>query len=289
MVEQQRRLRGITDNLPALIAELDADGRFNFCNRAYLDWLGLDPEAMIGKRLAELTGGYFYGPRQEHLARACAGTRVIFEQIVTLQHGERCLQTTYIPQMSPDGTVKGVYALVSDISELKETQRQLATLAREDSLTGLPNRRVFEERLQGAIARTGRSDGGIAVLYVDVDRFKAINDSGGHATGDVVLKELSLRFGSSVRKTDIVARYAGDEFVILLENLHDRLEAVVVAEKILTTMTVDVQTPTGGMPVTVSIGVAFHRGDEVSVVSLLALADGALYRAKRAGRNCFSF
>ena len=287
LVEQQKRLRGITDNLPVLIAELDHEARFTFCNATYRDWLGLDPDTMIGKRIVDAVDPKFYEPRLVQIARAYAGERVVFEQLVDLPIGERWLQTTYIPQMRSDGSVGGMYALTSDISELKDVQKQLDAMAREDALTGLPNRRVFGEHLVNAIARCRRSGSVIAVLYLDIDRFKHINDTGGHAAGDLVLKEFSTRLLRCVRATDTVARHAGDEFVVLLDALDSLDDAGSVASKIVAAMTSNIVALDRPYAVTVSIGVAMHRGDDQTSEALLAAADAALYAAKEAGRNQF--
>ena len=286
--ESEERLRGITDNLPVLIAELDREWRFRFCNETYQTWLGISPEALIDRPIREAIGETYYAGRHEYLARAYAGEKVSFEQTVRLPIGERSLQTTYVPHRDADGTIAGVYSVTSDITDLKETQRQLDALARVDTLTGLANRRQMGEHLRDAMARTRRSRIPIAVLYLDIDRFKLVNDVHGHAGGDAALKEFALRLLRSVRETDLVARYAGDEFVIVLEGINSAAEAQLVAEKVILAMKASFDILGVPMSVTTSVGVAIYAGGDQDMASLLALADRALYAAKSEGRDRFS-
>ncbi|MDB5825934.1 MAG: hypothetical protein JWQ73_154, partial [Variovorax sp.] len=216
---EQRRLRLITDNIPALITELDLDERVIFCNGRYQSWLGMAPESMLDRPIREALGEALYELRKPELARAFAGETVSFEETAQLLVGPRTLQTTYLPHKNEEGAVVGLYCLANDISELKHKQLLLDALAREDALTGLPNRRSFEERVCDAMARSRRSRSLLCLMYLDVDNFKHINDSHGHAGGDAVLKEFARRIKRGVRTTDMAARYAGDEFVVLLEGV----------------------------------------------------------------------
>jgi diguanylate cyclase (GGDEF)-like protein len=168
---------------------------------------------------------------------------------------------------------------------LEEMQKQLDTLARNDALTGLPNRRFFEERVQEAIARTRRRQEPIGVMYLDLDRFDSINDSLGRAGGDAVLQEFARRLRASLRETDIAARYAGDEFMVLLEDVADEWAAERVATKILQAMNPVFRVAGHPLAVTTSIGVALHCGDAEDLETLLSRADLALFSAKKEGRN----
>jgi diguanylate cyclase (GGDEF)-like protein len=184
--------------------------------------------------------------------------------------------------------VAGLYALSTDVTALKQVERQLIELARIDSLTGLPNRRRFEEKLREAMARSRRDGRAMALMVLDIDHFKAINDTHGHGIGDAVLKQFASRLNDSVRATDTVARLAGDEFVIILEGLSLREEAERVARKIGTTLRPSFVLGQIIIPVSSSIGIAFLHGEPVSADNLIAKADDALYEAKRAGRNTFA-
>lgn len=133
--ESEKRLRGLTDNVPALLTELDLDERVVFCNGRYLTWLGIPPSSMMNRPIREAVGDAHYEMRKPLLARAFAGEEVSFEQTAKLLVGERTLQTTYLPQRNAEGEVVGLYILANDVSDLKQKQMQLDTLAREDALT----------------------------------------------------------------------------------------------------------------------------------------------------------
>ncbi|MDR6536663.1 diguanylate cyclase (GGDEF)-like protein/PAS domain S-box-containing protein [Variovorax soli] len=285
--ESEQRLRGLTDNVPALLTELDRDERVIFCNGRYESWLGIPPASIMNRPIREAVGEAHYEMRKPLLARAFAGEVVSFEQTAKLLVGERTLQTTYLPQRNAQGDVVGLYVLANDVTDLKHKQMQLDTLAREDALTGLPNRRSFEERVREALARTRRSDIPIYLLFLDIDYFKSINDSLGHAAGDAVLKEFGRRLKECVRETDMAARYAGDEFVILLEASTGPRAAQLVAEKVLAAMRPAFVLSNRTLQVTTSIGIARSEEDDEDFESLMATADSALYAAKKDGRNRF--
>jgi diguanylate cyclase (GGDEF)-like protein/PAS domain S-box-containing protein len=286
--DEERRLRTIADNLPVLIAYMDDQERIQFANETYRQWLGVDPENWIGKSLSELGGGRLYESRQHNLRRALAGERMAFD--VVTRHGgiERHLHYVYIPDRRPDGRIAGVYALASDVTALKTIEQQLSSLARVDPLTALPNRRAFDERLAEAVARCRRSERPMALMYLDVDHFKQVNDSAGHGAGDVVLKEFARRLVDNVRATDTVARLAGDEFVVILEEVKSSDEATRVAAKIGDAVRLPIMLDGHMLYITTSIGVAYYEGHPVDVDDVVAKADAALYEAKRSGRNRYA-
>lgn len=284
--DSERRLRGLTDNVPALLTELDLEERVVFCNGRYLAWLGIEPASMMNRHIRETLGEAHYEVRKPLLARAFAGEVVSFEQTAQLLIGERTLQTTYLPHRDAEGSVVGLYVLSHDVTDLKQKQRQLDVLAREDALTGLPNRRSFEEHAREAMARSRRSGKPVCLLFLDIDYFKSINDSLGHAAGDAVLREFGRRLKESVRETDMPARYAGDEFVILLEGVNGLAEAGIVAEKVLAAMRPAFHLSSRTLQATASIGVAIAEEDE-DLPSLFMRADAALYAAKKEGKNRF--
>ena len=218
LADHDRLLRGITDNVPVLIAEIGADEKYRFANRTYHEWFGVDHHALVGRPLAQISRS-FYDSCKREIHQALAGVRSSVERPVVLPRGVRTLQSTYVPRFEDDGTVSGIYAVTIDITELKETQRELGRLARVDTLTGLANRRSFDERMPEARARIDRCGGEGALLYLDIDHFKTINDTLGHAAGDDVLRQFGERLRSRVRTTDLAVRYAGDEFIVVLEGL----------------------------------------------------------------------
>ncbi len=285
----EQQLRQITDNLPVLISYIDKDQRLRFANETYRTWLGADPVKLLGMHVRDVVGPTLYEPRRPNLERALRGERVEFENEATARGVTRTTHTSYIPDLDPDGSVLGIYTLSSDVTALKEVERKLQALARYDTLTGLPNRLLFNEKLPEVLARAGRTGNALALMYLDVDRFKAINDGLGHAAGDEVLKEFARRLVTSVRTTDTVARLAGDEFAIILEGLHDHGEVKAIAQKIVNQVKLPMQVGERELAVTTSVGIAFHDPSQPATTSalLLAQADEALYAAKGAGRSTF--
>jgi diguanylate cyclase (GGDEF)-like protein/PAS domain S-box-containing protein len=183
----------------------------------------------------------------------------------------------------------GVASIVNDITERAHADKTIHHLANHDSLTGLPNRRMMQERLTQAIAQARRAHHHVAVLYLDLDRFKLINDTLGHEAGDTVLRTMAKRLQDSVREEDIVSREGGDEFIIILPNLDDTKHARVVADKVLKTLAAPFDIGTSRFNVTSSIGISFFPDNADDAPTLLKHADAAMYNAKRAGRNTLRF
>jgi diguanylate cyclase (GGDEF)-like protein/PAS domain S-box-containing protein len=286
LAASERRLRSITDNLPVLISYVDRERRLTFCNRTFQEWRGADAGKVLNRPIADVIGRDAYDEQRMYMDRALAGEQLRFEMASGLGDTLRHLETTYIPDRQPDGHVAGIYTMSTDVSAFKRVQTQLINMARFDSLTGLPNRAQLSEKLEEAVRRSRRSATPMAVMFLDVDHFKSINDTLGHAAGDAVLVELARRLNAAVRETDTVARLSGDEFVVVLEGLHSAEEPQFVARKIGAAMGQPWEVLGHEMRVSVSIGVAYAL-DAPAPAELLALADKALYRAKAEGRNTF--
>ena len=283
---KEKRLRTITDNLPVLITYIDDQCRLLFANATIETWVGIAPEQAVGKLFVDIVGPLIYEERREYMERALAGERVEFEIISSAAGRTRHLHTVYLPDFGRNGVVHGFYTLTSDISDLKAKEAELILLARFDALTGLPNRMNLIEQLTSAIARSLRAGSQIAVMYLDVDKFKQINDTMGHAGGDALLVAFAKRLKGAVRVTDTVARLSGDEFVIVLEGLKSRDEAELIATKVLTAVREPLTITGNAFLITTSIGIGYAVDGEITPAALLRQADEALYRAKGAGRNC---
>ena len=415
--QSEERLKVITDNVPALVAYIDAAERFRFNNRAYEEWLGMPRATMIGRTVREVWGERRYELLKPNIERALRGERVTHDFALACGGQERHVLASYVPDFDAANGVKGFFLLGSDITQLGAarsdlrmererleaaldgssvalwdtdlrtrrvylsdawaeivgapagdtvtTLEELAALmhpdelemarrlslevmkgmramyaiehrvrarngewkwiisrgrvterdpesgralrmigtnvditdrrrmeaavqeaAQSDPLTGLANRAAFAERLRLAAARTRRSGGRLAVLYLDIDRFKQVNDTLGHEAGDMLLKDFAARLRAVTRATDTVARFGGDEFVVLLEDVKDRQSALRVADKIILEGRRLVVIDGRGCVATASIGIAFAEnghGEE----ALLKRADEALYAAKEAGRDCY--
>jgi diguanylate cyclase (GGDEF)-like protein/PAS domain S-box-containing protein len=290
LAASEQRLRLITNNMPALISYLDRDHRFVFANETYADWFGIRPESLIGKTFDEPFGEAPYAARKPLMDETLATGRYTSIERVSNRGGRmRHLRSTYVPDVAEDGSIIGLYELTMDVSESKAVEAQLRQLARIDHLTGLPNRLQFEDTLRDALARADRDGLTLAVACVDVDHFKVVNDTWGHACGDAVLKEFARRLRDAVRTTDAVARLGGDEFIVVLEQLRNEEEAELVAGKIAAAMQVPIDLPEGTAMATASIGIGLLLLDAGVTDSgeVMATADAALYDAKHAGRNTY--
>ena len=283
----EERLRTITNNLPALIAYLDPQGVYRFCNQTHADWFGKPLQDWLGSDYRLVIDDDFADAQTPHLQAALKGQRIDTELTLITLGTPRTVRASYLPHLASDGRVLGVYLLMNDITSLKTVQAELHRLARHDVLTGLANRREFTDRLENTIARNRRLKGQHALMFLDIDHFKGINDAHGHATGDAVLCALAERLQASVRHIDTVARLAGDEFVVILDNLHNAEEPQFIARKIIAAMERPVLFEGRAITVTVSIGLAFDGSSALGPDELLSLADTALYSAKAAGRNTY--
>ncbi len=199
------------------------------------------------------------------------------------------LQSTSISRLNDEaGNPMNYIASFSDITEAKEAEEQVRQLAHYDSLTGLPNRALLAERATQALRRVRRSDSPLTLIYIDLDHFKHINDSLGHAVGDSVLVALAARFQGSLRKQDTLSRTGGDEFVLLLPDT-DAAGAAHVAQKLLKLAAQPYCIERHELTLTPSMGIAVYPADGTDFSALAQSADAAMYRAKQAGRNQFCF
>ena len=284
----EKRLRLIADHLPVMIGAIDREHVLQFGNATYRRWLDTDPDTLPGRPMSSVAGEAAYREARPWLERAFGGEVTEYESIARL-HGEpRVLETIFVPDVRKDGSVPFVYALTTDVTRSREVEAELLRQARRDPLTGIPNRRQFEDVLDQAIERVRRQDSQMALAYLDIDNFKHINDSLGHAGGDEVLKEFALRLSGSVRTTDTVARLAGDEFVIVFEHIRHADEIRLLAEKVMAAVTPDFTVLGAPLRVTTSIGIALYAGGTETAGGLIGRADMALYDTKRRGRNGFT-
>ncbi len=188
-----------------------------------------------------------------------------------------------------EGGPSRVIGVSQDVTERKRQEEEVRYLAYHDTLTGLPNRRLLDDRLRQAVYAAQRRDARLAVLVIDLDHFKAVNDSLGHRAGDAVLREIANRLGSCVRKADTLARQGGDEFVIVIPNLVLETDCSVVAEKILRALVPEIRVDGGSFTIGASIGISLFPADAGDGETLLRNADVAMFKAKELGRNNYRF
>jgi diguanylate cyclase (GGDEF)-like protein/PAS domain S-box-containing protein len=284
--ESEARLRTMADALPMRVAYVDAQERYQFNNLAYERAFGKSPAELYGKTVRELLGDAAYQAAEPHIRTVLSGEPVTFQSEMSKDGSYVHYEAHYIPQFTTDdGRVLGFHAVVSDITRQKLEERRLVQLARVDPLTGLVNRAGFELRLAEAIERCQVSGALMALMYLDVDRFKQINDQFGHIVGDALLRQFAGRLTGTLRSTDTVARLGGDEFTVIMEGLPRPEIASTVANKIVQAMSTPFVIESHTFNVTTSIGLAFHQGDAMSAEALVKQADVMLYQAKNAGRN----
>lgn len=297
-------LSEIIQGCPVPMFVIDAQHRVTHWNRACESIVGVPAEQMIGSRqhwwpfypeprpvMADLVldaavgdVGKFYAGKFQPSA-LIAGAWEARDHFPQFPGGGRWLFFTAAPLNGANGHVIGAVETLQDISEQKSYEARLESLARHDLLTGLPNRTVLDERLQWAFSQAARDGRLIALAFLDLDRFKPINDEMGHAAGDAVLCELARRLTAAVRDVDTVARVGGDEFVVVLWS-PDSLEAVEgVVRRIITTVSQPMEVAGRDVQVGCSIGIALYPAHGTDQGSLLSRADAAMYLAKAAGRN----
>lgn len=285
------------DHVPAMLAYWGADQRCRLANRAYETWFGVTPESLVGKTMRELLGP-IYPLNLPHIEAALRGERRLFEREIADPQGgpPRQSQAHYIPHVV-DGVVMGFFVMVVDLTaqktlewQLRQAKEEAEKAALHDSLTGLPNRLLLDDRLRIALARARRYKRRCAVLFLDLDDFKRVNDVLGHAEGDAVLRRVARTLVEISRAEDTVARLGGDEFIVLLSSLDTREQAGIFAQKALraissASMVAAKPEWTTGM----SVGVAVYPEDGMDIRELLAHSDDALYAAKAGGKARYAF
>jgi diguanylate cyclase (GGDEF)-like protein/PAS domain S-box-containing protein len=284
--ESEARLRTVADALPMRVAYVDADERYRFNNLAYERGFGRPRDELYGQTVRAVLGETAYKSVEPHIRSVLRGEPVTFQSEMTSGDSYVCYEAQYIPQLAADGsTVLGFHAVVSDITRQKLEEKRLTELARVDPLTGLINRAGFELRVAEAMKRCRTTGALMALMYLDIDRFKQINDRFGHHTGDALLRAFAGRLSQTLRSTDTVARLGGDEFTVIMEGLPRPEVASTVAAKIVQAMSTPFFIEQQAIDLTTSIGLAFYQGDATTVEALVRQADVMLYQAKGAGRN----
>jgi diguanylate cyclase (GGDEF)-like protein/PAS domain S-box-containing protein len=259
------------------------------CNNAFCKDAGLDhPEQVIGKTDLELAwraDARLY--QQGDLELINSGTsKINYEEPQHRGDDTGWLRTSKIPISDMSGKTVAVLGLYEDITERKALEQKLESMAHYDSLTGLANRAFFYGHVGHAVLRSRRHNLSLALMYLDLDKFKRVNDTYGHATGDALLKAFAARIKGAVRGMDIVGRLGGDEFAIVLEDLPNQKAAESVAKKIIDEMQTAFQLSSVSLHIGTSIGIAF-LDDGMTATELIGKADEAMYRAKQSGRNRF--
>jgi diguanylate cyclase (GGDEF)-like protein/PAS domain S-box-containing protein len=284
--EEEARFRSLVQNASDLIAILEADGTRRYISPAVERLLGYPPDRLVGKSVLEIIHPDDRPEVHRFFAESVDDPTCTPIVEVRLRHRDgswRWFEARGSNQIA-NASVRGIVVNSRDISERKALEEQLARSALTDPLTQLPNRALFLDRLGQALVRTAHDGSEVAVLFLDLDRFKVINDSLGHDAGDRALVVTGRRLAASLRPGDTVARFGGDEFIILLEGPSSR-EAIDIAGRILDDLRVPLRVNGHDAVIDASIGIAVSNADLRVPGDLLRAADTALYRAKAAGRG----
>ncbi len=288
LLESEARLRTIADTLPAMIAYIDAEQVYRFHNIAYEREFGASQLHVHGKTIRATVGEARYAALQPYIARVLGGETLRFEEDDQYLGEARCIEVNYIPQLGEDGvSVVGFHVMRQDISSQKHEKLRLLKLSQIDALTGLTNRAGFLLKLQESMQLCQQQRGLMAVMYMDIDHFKPVNDTYGHSVGDALLKAFSARLCHAMRAGDTIARLGGDEFTIIMENLGRRADGEARAAQIVAAMRLPFELEGASVQVSASIGVAFYCDQALAPAALLKQADVLLYHAKQAGRDTF--
>jgi diguanylate cyclase (GGDEF)-like protein/PAS domain S-box-containing protein len=268
----------------------DREYKYQAVNDAYLKAFSLSRKEIIGKSSRDLFGAQFFDDvLKPQFDKALAGGEAHFETWISFPAlGSRFFEVSYHPYLLENTSeIDGVVTKFDDITERYEAQEKLRHMADHDILTNLPNRRMFAERLTRALNRAKRHHKQVAVFFIDLDRFKVINDSLGHSIGDKVLIEISTRLSRRIRTSDTLARSGGDEFLLLLEDITCTKDVTTVCECFLEELIRPILIEGHELFVTASIGVSMYPGDAIDETELIQSADTAMYQAKKMGRNTF--
>jgi diguanylate cyclase (GGDEF)-like protein/PAS domain S-box-containing protein len=293
LAKERNLLRMLIDNLPDSIYVKDREGRKILTNRADLDFIGVEHEGQVlGKTDAEVYPEHLSAKyHQDDQVVIQHGRAVINrEEVVEDASGiRRWLLTSKLPVKDGEGQITGLIGIGRDITERKHLESKLLTMAHYDMLTKLPNRTLFFERSNTGISQAKRTGVSCAVLFVDLDHFKSVNDTLGHTIGDELLKDTAVKLVECVRETDTIARLGGDEFIIFLNGLETAQGAQHIAERIRERFNTPRQVAGNDLFITASIGIATFPNDGENLEELLKNADAAMYAAKDSGRNTFCF
>jgi diguanylate cyclase (GGDEF)-like protein len=283
--EWERTFHAVADP----IFRLDEQWRIAQLNSAAADWLRQPTAALVGKRVDEVLFGASPPadwPRRDTL-RAADAQREFRWQASIDRSGPQTWEFSAVAMCDGERRRAGTILVARDITARLLEEEKIRALAFRDTLTGLPNRLLLADRLQQALAGAKRDGQGVAVFFLDLDRFKEVNDTRGHEVGDALLKALALRMQECLRGSDTLARLGGDEFVIVLPNMGSINDAVAVAEKLLTVVARPIELPGGSLNVGASIGIALSPACGEQPEELMRAADAAMYHAKQEGRNTY--
>lgn len=290
LARREREFRTLVEHSPDTVARYDRNLRRLYVNPTFAGLADGGVQALIGKTPTEYPGGPNTVLYERELTEVfLSATDRQFElRWQPADSGQLCQLIRMTPELSPDGTVETVLAIGRDITELHVSREKIHRMAYFDALTGLPNRTSFNETLR-RLTRANAEDRLTAVMMIDMDRFKSVNDTMGHAVGDELLREAAARLLASVRPGDTVARFGGDEFAVLLPDVRNRRTVEQISATLIKRLGERFVLDGKEVFISCSVGIALYPIDSSDVDDLLKYADSAMYLAKRSGRRGFRF
>lgn len=286
LAASEAQFRTLVEKAPVGICVITSTGTFEQVNEAYAAMLGYEAHELFGRHFSTVMPAGELAVAQVRRRRYLAsGEESRAEVEVVHRDGHRLtVLATTVPLVGFDGVARRV-SFCLDITDRKEAERVLEHRATHDALTGLANRVLLIDRLQQALASAARHRQVVAALFLDLDGFKAVNDTYGHDRGDELLRAMAAAIVASTRQSDTVARLAGDEFVVVLPDIGSADHATLVAGKVVEALREGTREPAGDLPISASIGISLFPFDATTAEELLQQADRAMYRAKASGKN----
>ena len=291
-VELVDKFEAIFNHAPDVLATIDLQHRIIMCNLTTRRIFGYEPAELLNKDLALLYANESEYQRHSQLLFNPATQEQSVSVEATLKRKDGTLFSAEVIVTiirDRDALAQGFIGQIRDITERKHAEQKIHNLAYFDNLTGLANRQLLSDRLEHALASAQRNNTQVAMLFIDLDRFKLVNDSLGHAAGDELLKVIALRLQACIRRVDTAARLGGDEFILILEGLENAEQAAHVASKVLIALAEPILLGKQSFVVSASIGISRSPTDGAEFNTLLKHADLALQKAKQLGRHQFCF
>lgn len=290
--DSERRFRDFAEAAGEYVWEIDRDGRFTYLSRRVEQATGYAPEELLGRLPTEfMPAGE--AERVRAVFRDAAHARASFRNLehrTMSRSGSQVWQlVSGVPILDAEGQLVGYRGTALDITERKQSEARISELATRDPLTNLPNRLLLSDRLARGIANVQREGSSLAVMFIDLDHFKRVNDTHGHEVGDGLLREVARRIGGLLRKGDTLARLGGDEFVVVLEGLKSAEDAGQVAQKIINVVSQPCEVGGHTLNTAASVGIAICPTDGADATTLMRHADTAMYVAKSSGRKNYQF
>ncbi len=296
LFEEKERAQVTLNSIGDAVLCTDTSGKVTYLNPVAETMTGWATAGALGRPLGEvfrIIDGVTRQPADDPGQRAIAENKVVglaMDSVLIRCDGvEFAIEDSSAPIHNRDGRVSGAVIVFHDVSEARAMAQKMSHLARHDYLTALPNRLLLTERLSWSIAHAQRHHKQAALLFIDLDSFKDINDTRGHEIGDRLLQSVAARLLECVRSTDSVCRQGGDEFVILLAEIERRQDAAQVAEKLLAALLAPHRIEGHDLHATLSIGISIYPDDGLIADALMQKADTAMYCAKAKGRNNYQF